>query len=488
MLLFLGCAEPVETAELIEHSGETGTSTVEIEAQTDVIVVGGGPTGVAAAIAADEAGAEVVLFERGEKLGQGVITAGLCFAAGSRLQAQTGIEDSADDAAADWMDITGVDGESESVRQFLDGSADTVDWLAEHGVAIDGVIGGDDAGPVERLHVLAHPAGEEPSILGFLGNTDARVSTEVSGLLQRGGEVVGVAWTEVGSGETHTLGGRVVVATGGWARGNDALARFRPDLDAAGLLYEANYGSDGGGLPLLDAVGADWILPENIGIYVHSTQDPTQPDGEALTLFGIPSGVLVGADGARFVDESLMGSLALFEALPDGPTWLLLGADEAGVSFMRPQYNWADPYTAEALDVAALVAGGVGVQAEDVAGLALATGLDADALQVTVDRWNAAVDAGADADFGRDLEGAVRLDPPLTAVPILPGTAKNFGGVATSLSAEVLDGAGAPVPGLWAAGEVAGMLLGGGAGRGFSGSVCGCYQGGRIAGEQAAAR
>lgn len=72
------------------------------------------------------------------------------------------------------------------------------------------------------------------------------------------------------------------------------------------------------------------------------------------------------------------------------------------------------------------------------------------------------------------------------AVRLSPGLAKNFGGVATDVDGHVLDELGRPIPGLYAAGEVAGMVLEGGGGAGFAGSMNACYWGGRVAGASAA--
>jgi predicted oxidoreductase len=71
---------------------------------------------------------------------------------------------------------------------------------------------------------------------------------------------------------------------------------------------------------------------------------------------------------------------------------------------------------------------------------------------------------------------------------IRPGLAKNFGGVLTDSSSRVLAPDGTPIPGIWAAGECVGMIPGGGAGAGFSGSASALYHGGRLAGAGAAAR
>ena len=93
--------------------------------------------------------------------------------------------------------------------------------------------------------------------------------------------------------------------------------------------------------------------------------------------------------------------------------------------------------------------------------------------------------AGAAGNAGRRI-----LDPdagPLIAVRLSVITRKTLGGLATDLSARVLDTAGTPIPGLYAAGEVAGFGGGGMHGyRALEGTFLGgCLFSGRVAGRAA---
>jgi succinate dehydrogenase/fumarate reductase flavoprotein subunit len=80
-----------------------------------------------------------------------------------------------------------------------------------------------------------------------------------------------------------------------------------------------------------------------------------------------------------------------------------------------------------------------------------------------VEAYNRAFDAGLDREpaFGKSLEVSKRFDtPPYYAVQIFPIARKNFGGVKTDIRCRVLNGYFEPIPGLYAAGEVAGMAGG----------------------------
>ncbi|MDP2313567.1 MAG: FAD-binding protein [Pseudomonadota bacterium] len=512
MLLLLACvgteADPVDPParewalgdEPVDTGGpdtggtqDTGvTSDVVADGQWDVIVVGTGPAGAAAALTAREAGASVLLLEREDDPGLGLVTGGRAFAVGTPFQASAGVEDSVEAAVAEWPEITGVSGELPGVREFLAASADTLLWLTTFGLVVPHVAGERDAGLVPRVHALdwsETPTGNGTELLAHFDG-ELRTGVEVTAPLLEAGAVVGVRWTDLATGlEGASRAGAVVLATGGFLRDPDEVARVAPALAGRRIVYETNPTSDGGGLPFLRAVGAGSLGAENIGVYVHSIEDPWLPEGESLLGLGIEDGILVDATGARFANEDLQRSLDLYDVLPDGEIYAVLSDALAdGLLFNRPYYNWSDPPEAEAvtLDEVAALAEDVFI-ADALEDAAVYAGVDAGGLVATVDAWNVNFEAGIPDPFGRDLAGAV----PLTGdrwvlLRLSPGLAKNFGGVATDVEGHVLDAAGVPVPGLYAAGEVAGMLLGGGGGDGFSGSVNACFWGGRVAGAAAA--
>jgi len=104
----------------------------------------------------------------------------------------------------------------------------------------------------------------------------------------------------------------------------------------------------------------------------------------------------------------------------------------------------------------------VAAQAESLEDLAVRTGLPADALRQSVQRFNALIDSGADTDFGRfksTAEAPRRIEqPPFYAVQMFPMTRKSMGGVAVDRQARALDGEGQVIPGLYAVGELNGSV------------------------------
>ena len=455
---------------------------------TDVVVVGSGPAGISAAIAAESSGAHVIIFDRAERPAEGVVYAGLLFGVETRWQPSAGVTDTVATAMDEWRDMTGADGSSASVTAFLEGSAGTLDWLDSLGVSISALKDDPDAGSVDRLHDVDTVRARAALLSAFHGELRTRV--EVHQPVVEGGEVVGVTWTDLDTGESGaTHAGAVVLATGGFLRDRDRVDALRPELEGRTLLLETNPEADGGGLSFLDTVGAGSEQPDSFGLYVHAIQDPDFSDGEALVLRALDAALLVDSTGARFIDEGYARSLDLFDALPDDDVYAVF-TDALGATMMagRPAYNWADLSSPEWVSLTDLATSSDAVFLESTAGeVAEAAGIDAEGLEATITAVNALIDAGETDSLGRSWEGADRLEDSLWwAVKLTPGLAKAYGGVATDVGAHVLNEDGEIIRGLYAAGEVAGMIPGGGAGDGFSGTVSACYYAGRLAGANAA--
>jgi tricarballylate dehydrogenase len=109
------------------------------------------------------------------------------------------------------------------------------------------------------------------------------------------------------------------------------------------------------------------------------------------------------------------------------------------------------------------------IEAPSLGSLAETLGLDAKALEATVADYNAAIGPGSFDPKIFDGRAAIGLDPPKSnwafrlerppfiAYPLTCAITFTFGGIRTNAQAQVVSPSGAPIPGLYAAGEVTGL-------------------------------
>ncbi|MFT5686112.1 MAG: succinate dehydrogenase/fumarate reductase flavoprotein subunit, partial [Myxococcota bacterium] len=349
------------------------------------------------------------------------------------------------------------------------------------------------AGTVRRIHVITNGGPGPIGLLIPLVEADTWLDTEATGLLtDPSGAVVGASFVRTdGSGEGFIAAGAVVVATGGFARDVARVIADRPGLAGVDFVAEAAHSTDGGGHGMLEALGVPLGGPGSQGVYVQSIADLREPGSlEALWPTGLSTSVIVDSAGQRQVDESQVGDLTRIDWLladPDKRLWAVMREERLRVeNAMVPAYNWAALGAPESLSGDEVIeALSLSVYASP-GELAAGEGIDVDGLATTIVNYDVAAEAGVDP-LGKD---AMMMEPlgghALLALPLAPGAAKSFGGVSTTVSGAVLGGDGVVIPGLFAAGEVAGMLGTVDIGRGFAGSVTACYLGGLIAGEAAA--
>jgi succinate dehydrogenase/fumarate reductase flavoprotein subunit len=459
----------------------------------DVLVVGSGAAGLSAALAAREAGAARVLVAEAEGVvgGSSRLSGGLTMAAGTRYQRALGIDDDAAALYHHYLTLNGWDVDKGIARRLAEQSGPAVEWLGDLGVAFYDqlVYGGDELVP--RVHV---PVGRGQGIVDVLlgacrgAGVEIALGQRVDRLLLDGDRVAGVAVAE-----DELTAGAVVLAAGGFGAAPELLADHFPSAAATGdAWYIGAPGSRGDALRLVGQVGAQLAGHDRGLRLLHS--------GFARIYEAYLPGWLVLVDGAgrRFLDETAPYGIldGLLRAHGD-VAWAVLdhrtlvAATEAGTARYKqhvpgstkkqsPHWN---------LDVIeAMVREGRVLRADSISELAAAAGLPGDALVGTLGRYNAAAAAGEDADHLKDpafLDPVV--SPPFYAAQLRPATVCFTAcGPRVDRDARVLGASGQPVPGLFAAGESAGGVIGPryvGSGN----SYAACLVFGRLAGAGAAA-
>jgi len=434
----------------------------------DVIVVGGGGAGMAAAIEAHDAGARVALVEADTRLGGSTaLSGGVYYAAGTTVQRARGFgDDGPDDLFEYYLTLNQYRVEPALVRVLCDEAAHGLHWLMQLGVEFppEGLY----CSGVERVPRGHGAAGAGAAIAAALDRAvhargiDVALDSRVEALVTDR-ETTAVTGIRVSDGEVRAPA--VVLATGGFGANAELLARLYPDAAAQGdwAWYIGSRHCQGDGLRLGEAVGAD-VVGHNRGLLL------TTPNFRKVLEVFVPGWlVYVNREGRRFVNETAEYAVmsGVIQAQTGGSCFAIF--DEAARREAVPHPRYADAFAAGTIpmnwvadELAAQVQTGRVIRADSLAELAERSGIRAAALAATVARYNADVAVGADQAFfkaGEDLKPIAT--PPFYAVEIRPAIiCLTSAGVRIDVDTRVLDVGDRPIPGLFAAGETAGGVLG----------------------------
>lgn len=468
--------------------------------ETDVAIIGSGGAGMAAGIEARDAGARAVAFEMsGELGGAAIISGGGCFIVGSPLQAREGIHDTPDLAFRDWLDWGGPSTDEVWARYYIEHSLHDLYFWAE-GLGVRWM----DLKPQEGNSVLRWTRPDRNGlgitsqlIDGFRGRGGEIVANcEVTALKRANGRVTGLEGVDTRTGARIDVTSRVVVvATGGFNSNLDMVFEIRPDLRNDRILEGSGRGSNGSGHRLVREVGGYLTHMDHLWFYVYATpdyRDPTQRRGLVFRL--VPGYIWVNQQGRRFHNEALSGgnsaSPALMAQTPRH-AWAIVDAAMTGTMEVADPY-YRDGHLVDRGKIEELLENSPFIKkARSLPALADAIGVDGPTFLDTVAQYNDAFARGLETEpaFGKPLGLSKPFDtPPYYAIQLFPLARKNFGGVKTDLRCRVLDKHFDPIPGLYAAGEVAGMAGGHINGRaGLEGTMLGpSIFSGRVAGGWAA--
>lgn len=437
-----GCASPRAMAD--EASREL------IDGGTyDIVVVGAGGAGMAAAVGAVDAGASVLLLEK-----MPVAGGNTCFAEGgmnaccTKYQAAEGIEDSVELFAEDTFQGGHEKGDRELILHMCENSNDAIEWLGSMGIVLSklGTSGGASA---KRIH--RPESGEAVGKYIVKGMTEqcrqrgisAVCNTKVEEILMEDGRVAGVRATDRNGLPIAYNCRALIVATGGFGANPEMLAQYRPELREAVTTNQP--GTQGDGILFAQAVGADTV---DIGeIQVHPTVEQTTATLLSENIRG-DGAILVNVDGERFTNELLTRDV-VSQAEWDQPERRAFAVFDQSVH----DNNLSIEEKFVARDLIHV--------ADDFSQLAEMMGVPADTFVATVTSYNENIANGVADPLGRVKSLNPLVNPPYYALPVAPGVHHCMGGLRVNAAAEVLDANGEAIPGLFAAGEVTGGIHGG---------------------------
>ncbi len=402
------------------------------ETEADIIIVGAGGAGMTAAVTAAQSGARVILLEKSGVVGGNTVCAAMGInAAGSQVQKDAGVTSTVEDLIAAQMNNEFA--RENLVRAFAENSAQTIDFFSNLGVEFTPGRG--------NFMLMAEADGSTTitmvnAIYKALLSTDVKLhlNTEVVDLVTENGTVTGCIAIDADGNKVKFSGKAVVLCTGGFGQNSELVAEVAPRL--ANATTDEVAPTTGQGLEMARKLGAKAVNLDAIQTFPHVI-----PGNSMVLPMMIPKGAIYVNNAAqRFGAET-------FE-MPDA----ILAQDKGEVYCIFPEA--AKNPRMEQLETL-----GYAVSAESPAELAEKLGLDVDALEATIAKWNADCEAGEDTLFGRS-NNLTPLTGTIYGYRFGVGAHYFMGGILINENTQVLNENEEPIPGLYAAGEVTGGFHG----------------------------
>ncbi len=445
---------------MIETRPRRAAGVAAWDEEADVVVVGFGAAGAAAAYEAATSGADPIVLERaGAAGGAAAMSDGFIYlGGGTPEQRAAGYEDSVENMRAFLTAACGPAPDADKIDAYCQRSLEHREWLVARGVRFLGTVfphangtspvdgeglmftGGENAYPFDELarpaprgHVVqgGRPGGsvlmrllsEAALAAGARAWYDTRAQALV---IDEDGRVVGLVAARYGAELTIRARTGVVLTAGGFINSPELVERHAPGVHVTALRLGTD-GDDGRGIQMAEAVGARLKRMDAI---------------ECALPFNAPRslvhGIIVNRHGQRFVNEDTymgrVGQNALVHQ--GGEAYLIVDEEHYAPNWLNIPATWV---------------------CETAAELETEIGLPSGSLVSTLDYFNEHAARGADPLFHKRAPVLTPLRAPLAAFDLRASTfiyaPFTLGGLDTQVDGAVLDIDGAPIPGLFAAGR-----------------------------------
>lgn len=483
--------------------------------QTDVIVVAAGLSGMAAAIAAAENGAEVIIFEKSNATG-GAANMGMGpLGVGSPVQRQQMISLTPGEAFRKHMYYTHYRVDARLVRDYYYKSGETIEWLMDMGVEFLGVQRAFNAPEATRAysdgeftwHVVKPEGGGAPGPRCATAMTkkmterakelgvEFYMETPVAKVIMEDGRAVGVIARDRDGGEIEARAKAVILATGGFGD-NPQMIREQTGYEFGKTIFNfAIPGMKGDGIRMAWEAGAGhtpctmelmYQLPDNMNHFIL--------DG----AFRQPC-LWVNRNGNRFMPEDQIANTTFTgNAISSQPGYvaysifdskLLKKYKKKGpdiISHVHPHDlfdHFDDQWERDLVNGYEPIC-----QADTIEELAEKAGIDPDGLKKQVEEYNEMCETGFDEIFEKNRAFMQPVEKgPFYCCRQNVGAYGTLGGVKINHKTQVLNEEAKVIPGFYCVGTDACNIFGDSYPFILSGNSMGfCLNSGRIAGENAA--
>ena len=433
------------------------TATERAAESCDIVIVGGGPAGLAAAVSAKQTNADknVILVEKLDILsGNGKFDMNFFDMINTEAQKAAGNDEWVGEAGlAKFLEEKSSNGESaERIQVWANEEYNLDAWLRAMGVELNYNYGGTNHMAEDNQYsgeVIQAGLEKAAAELGV----DVRTGTKGVDLVMEDGACKGVIVTN-NAGETYTINAAsTIITTGGFCSNKELLAEYAPGYEVFNTSNQM--GTTGDFVKIFEQNG---FKMENMG-KMSSFSNIIVPYRDLTG--GAVMNLLANSEGALLPNKSGMDRGTMIKEQPNGAAYYI--TDKTGYdSFYRIRKHVGLGYYAE------------GATLEE---LAEKLSINAEGLKASVEQYNADAAAGAEnAQIAAVPKRALDAEGPYYGVRVEAANHMTKGGVVCNENAQVLNADDTVVPGLYAAGEVTWQA------GGYSESVCF----GKVAGAQAA--
>ncbi|MEN6465307.1 MAG: flavocytochrome c [Syntrophaceae bacterium] len=480
----IAVAGALATGALLPGKVESVPPPKKWDKTTDVLIIGTGYVGLAAAIEAHDAGSKVTIIEKAPVIGgNSVIASGIYNCAEPDVQAKYGIKDSPELHYQQTLAAGDFRGEPEKVKYLTFNALAGRKWLEKQGVQFDpkpytavGALWARSFDPVNK--------GRGGAIIRALkAQVDKRkipiqMNVKLKAIVRQKtleGDVMGAVVTEKGKDVYFKAQKAVILGTGGFSADVPMRSKYDPRLTADVPTTNVKTAT-GEAIIIAENEGADVLGMDFIQMLI-ACNYYTKKYG-SLTNLGVDHALFVNLEGKRFVAEDQRRDVMAEAVLKQPKKVLLWVADEQCAKRFNPKM------TEE------IIKDGLAFRAATLEQLAKILN---EKLQVpekafleSVAKYNESVKNGKDAEFGKKPENLKPVNTgPFYASPTQAGVHHTMGGLQTKgVVCQVMDREDKVIPRLYAAGEVTGGVHG--TNRVGGNATVDCIVFGRIAGINAA--
>jgi fumarate reductase flavoprotein subunit len=504
-----------------ENKAEAENETID----TDVVVVGAGASGTSAALTALQDGAKVVLLEKTAFPAGAGTAAGSMFSVNSRLQKENGEKVDPEWLFDQYMTTSNYHANGALVKNIINHSSETVDWLIDNGVKLTNLPAGMQSGSEKMIEenpatANAYVEGGIPAITGLHklfkeSGGDLRYETPAFEIITNDGTVSGVKANKPDGGVLTVNAKSVIIATGGFANNPEMVKEYFPSNNLG--TYDVVGGAEGDGLKMAWSAGAGKtdVIPQNYGVMPITDAGY----GDPIMMPLLSPILFVNNQGVRFNNEIVFNEATsgvnamrnlpnedlysifdsqLLDIVKEKGLAGLMNLDSAFIGKPRTyvEVGWetnSDERYQESITpvdltdrLNELVDKGYIIKADSIE--ELAEKLEMPKLKANVDRYNELCALGKDEDFYKDPKymRAVNKGPFYAAKYEYVNFIGTLGGVLIDETAQACRDDGSPIDNLWVTGLDAGGMYGDSYVYFEGGTLGFAYTSGHIAGAEAA--